>query len=231
MTGTDATIGMAKVLARFSDPYVRQARLVPALLTIVPAGISDTARRLGKAKEKSLWSKWGGMPSMQILRHRDSTFDVVSTKRYHATLATKMREVFPTEDDEKKDPDGADAMYVSACNMLRNKTTDTTKFKLLFANNVSYGFRRNGLGLRGIGITVCVACVLWVWLRPGWSARIKQVHDADDLQSFFNQGEWIALGVALLMLLFWLLFFTEKTAKEAAFTYAKTLIEACERIT
>ncbi|MBP1313920.1 hypothetical protein [Herbaspirillum sp. 1130] len=163
----------SKIVSQFSDPYERQARLIPALLvlaspaimvialygekatllsgilsTLLACGLlfllSDAARQLGKSKEKALWKKWGGTPTTQVLRHSDDTFDEVSKGRYHATLANAMGIQFPTKADEQADPSKADAIYASAGNLLRNATRDTKMFVLLFKDNISYGFRRNG---------------------------------------------------------------------------------------
>lgn len=256
-TGIASTL--AKTIGQFSDSYERQARLYPALLALVPLVVlvlslyreklgllssvisalvtcgvlfllSDIARRRGKAKEQALWKKWGGVPSTQVLRHSDGTFDPVSTNRYHVMLAKKMNLSFPSASEEAVDPQAADAIYTSAGNMLRDATRDTKKFALLFKDNISYGFRRNGFGLKPIGIVICFGSIFWVGLRHGVSVWATRVQSATDAESFLSGGELTTIATALAMLLTWSCYFTEQTVREAAFSYAQKLILACESL-
>lgn len=100
------------------DSYDRKARLAPALLAVVPLLAAalfsfenatligrlasllvavgglwllvDMSRGLGRAKQQQLFAKWGGTPSIQLLRHTDRT--IAHTKaRYHACLKTKAK--------------------------------------------------------------------------------------------------------------------------------------------
>jgi hypothetical protein len=250
---------LAKAIGQVSDPYERQARLYPALLALSPLVVlvlalyreklgllssvisalvtfgvlyllSDFARRRGKAKEETLWKNWGGTPSTQVLRHSDSTFDPVSTNRYHATLAKKMNLSFPSASEEAADPLGADAIYTSAGNMLRDATRNTEKFGLLFKDNISYGFRRNGLGLKPIGIAICLGSIAWVGIRHGVNVWVTRIHGAADIESLVSGEEITTIAAALVMLLMWIFYFTEQTAREAAFSYARMLVLTCESL-
>ncbi|AZU57864.1 hypothetical protein CFM90_17715 [Ralstonia solanacearum] len=251
---------LTRALSQFSNPYDRQARLQPALLALVPLVVlvislyggklrplstvvsalvacgmlfllSEFARRFGKAKEQVLRKKWGGRPSTQVLRHSDDTFDPVSTARYHGILATKLNLRFPTAAEEAADPKAADAVYTSAGNLLREVTRDTRKFDLLFKDNISYGFRRNGFGLKPIGLAICFCCIIWVVVRHGVGVWVTRLQSAPDVESFFGGGELTTLGTVFVMLLFWLFHFTEESVREAAFSYARQLVLACETLT
>ncbi|WP_060613391.1 MULTISPECIES: hypothetical protein [Pseudomonas] len=248
---------VAKAINQFSDPYERQARLYPALLALSPiivtamalygdklgliSGVvsllvafgllhllSDYARSRGKEKEQALWGKWGGAPSTQVLRHRDGTFELGELRGYHGKLATLMGKSFPSSADETSDPQGADAVYAEACGMLRGATRDTKKFNLLFKDNISYGFRRNALGLRNIAVASCIASLLWVAIRQGPSMWISRYQAATTPESFFLVSEVTAIGASLVMLLIWTTFITEKSVQAAAFSYARMLVSACE---
>jgi hypothetical protein len=250
---------VTKAISQFSDPYDRQARLYPALLALAPLIVlvlslyqgklglissvisalvacgtlfllSDLARRRGKAKEQVLWMRWGGVPSTQVLRHSDATFDPVSTKRYHAALSNKIKLSFPSASEETADPQAADALYTSAGNMLRDATRDTKKFGLLFKDNIAYGFRRNGFGLKPIGIFICAGCIVWVAIRQGISVWASRLQNATDAESLFNGGELMTIGTAFFMLLVWCFYFTEQTVRDAAFSYAQKLVLACESL-
>ncbi|WIE50660.1 hypothetical protein [Pseudomonas sp. GM17] len=118
--------------------------------------LADIVRSQGKEKERTLWQEWGGAPSIQILRHRDDVLDSVSKERYHGILATKIKVTLPTKEEEAADPVSADAVYAAAGNWLREATRDKKKFDLLFRANVTYGYRRNGFGVRWLGLMICL---------------------------------------------------------------------------
>ncbi|MFJ5441675.1 hypothetical protein [Pectobacterium sp. CHL-2024] len=248
-----------KLVSQVTDPYERQARLYPALISISPLLVmiivlyqeqlskfhtllfslvscgglflmSDIARRRGKMKEKSLWASWGGVPSVQVLRYSDDTFDDVSTSRYHAILSKKIGVKFPSQQDEHKNPQDADKVYASAGNYLRTATRDTQKFHLIFKDNISYGFRRNGYGLKTIGVTLCFICIIWVVIRHGIDSVVARLHLASGFESLLLPEEWVTSGISLLMLFIWLLVFTQSALREAGFSYAEKLIHACEML-
>jgi len=193
--------------------------------------LSDLARSRGKAREQQLFAKWGGLPSTQLLRYRDNKyFEASQVKRFHDYLAGRMGVAFPTEAQEANDPKTADAIYASAGSVLRSETRDTTTFQLLFKDNISYGFRRNALGLRGIAISMCIGSLIWVYIRQGPSMWVSRLSEAVNPETFFTGGEITTIGMSIGVMLAWLVYMTEKSVQEAAFTYARSLIEACETL-
>ncbi|WP_284273956.1 hypothetical protein [Bradyrhizobium iriomotense] len=109
---------MIKVLPKF-DKYTLYARLFPAVIAAAPAialawaviaskevrlvqaiagtalavllmVFADVARRRGKAIEPRLIEQMGGLPSVTMLRHRDTTFDAATKARMHAFLSEKL---------------------------------------------------------------------------------------------------------------------------------------------
>lgn len=250
---------LSKAVAQFSDIYDRQARLYPALLAFMPiivltialyreklslvsavvSGLlgcgalyllAELARRQGKRKELFLWISWGGAPSTQVLRHANDTFDPVSKQRYHGILGGMMGVRLPTPEQEARDLLASDAAYTSACNMLRDATRDTKKYGLLFRDNISYGFRRNAYGLRGVAIGLAFGCLAWIPVRHGMSAWELRMLAAPDAEALFDAGEWISIAASSASLCLWACFFTKEAVKEAAFTYARTLILTCEAL-
>ena len=108
---------------------------------------------------------------------------------------------------------------------LINHTTDHERFQLLFKENISYGFRRNALGLKPLALFIATACVVFVLAkygvvtRSGWStASLAALQDE----------VWLSLVVSLLAMGVWIAFFTKETVRVAAFTYAETLLRACD---
>ena len=164
-------------LSKYTDPYERKARLYPALLCIFPVivaisisypsiyktlsgivvlgaaigmmqFISHLARDKGKAIEYELFHKWGGIPSVVVMRYSDNAIAPPAKVKYHSILSKKSGIQAPTREDEESNPESADEVYLSWSDFLRGKTRDTKKYHLVFKENINYGFRRNLLGLK-----------------------------------------------------------------------------------
>jgi hypothetical protein len=249
------------LVAKVSDPYERPARLYPALLALLPLlalimllyGPKATAitgavtvavscgglylttnlcRELGKRLEGKLYKEWGGKPTTQLLRHRDTNIEAVTKLRYHAFLAGKINAVFPDEEQETNNPAAADDVYQSGVRWLLNHTRpeDGKKFDLIFKENVAYGFRRNALGMKSFGLVVAVGSLLWVLAIEG--IFFSPNHRFIDLATASRMPEpaTASLIVSSVMIVAWLLFFTKASTHTAAFTYAETLLRACDSI-
>lgn len=159
------------------DAYSVKARLAPALIAILPVialavvavpwnqfsvpqsaaaslvgilfiGASDLARRRGKRIERRILKANGGQPIATTLRHRDPIIDPVLKRRYVEWLGAQLNEAPPTCLDELENKTSADAFYSRCTVILRDRTRDAARFKLVFEENVTYGFRRNLLGLK-----------------------------------------------------------------------------------
>lgn len=240
-----------------SDPYERQARLYPALLAFSPIFImvtsfyhdklnvvnsavvllimsglivliSNISRTIGRSVESKLWTEWGGMPSVVILRHKDSYINSVEKKRYHVFLEKKLRLVFPSQSIEDSNLEEADSIYKAASNYLRTHTRDTEKFKLLFKENIAYGFRRNSYGIRLVGMLCSVLVVFWIFIRKNYSVWSERLAVSTDPESFFTQAEILSLSWAIIMFLVWVFYFNKSVVREAAFCYANQLIMTCD---
>ncbi|WP_321912298.1 hypothetical protein [Burkholderia cepacia] len=234
------------------DEYDRKARLAPALLALFPVLVAfatrlsdwaflgivsslvisvgglwlltDIARRMGKAKQDRLFKEWGGSPTVQLLRHSDERLDEDSKRRYHRVLGGKAEVSMPNTEDERREPKSADAKYKSVQQWLLQNTRDKSKFQLLFNENMTYGFRRNGHGLRYLGLAFCAISARWaLWSAPfaTWDAL---------LQFIATPKVAIQLCASGVMALVWILFFTKEAVREAAFSYAEELLRSCELI-
>lgn len=113
-------------------------------------------------------------------------------------------------------------MYQSAVRWLLNQTRDVKKFHLLFKENITYGFRRNALGLKYIGLFLSAASVAFVVISQ----------DVDSFSALSNLP-----GTAKVTLIFsgamfsvWCTFFTASSLKTAAFSYAEMLLRACDQL-
>jgi len=246
------------LVAKVTDPYDRQARLYPALLSLFPLFVTvmllyaphapaptsavtvavscgalylmtHLCREFGKRKEEKLFREWGGKPSTQLLRHRDGTIEAPTKKRYHAFLSAKINEAFPDAQQEKKYPAKADGIYQSGVRWLLNHTRpdETKKFDLLFKENVAYGFRRNALGIKPVGLLTCIACIVWVLAKQGVVGTAQPFISTAALSQLPDTAA-ASLTVSIVMALVWTFFFTKSSVRGIAFTYAEMLLRACD---
>lgn len=238
------------------DAYDRQARLYPALLCFVPAVAVATgvygaeftlskglvslalsfgfiallisvARDTGKKREPKLFADWGGKPTTQLLRHRDSTIDTVTKKTYHDFLEKHLDVIFPSPAEELRDPQGADDKYEAGTRWLIEKTRDTKKFSFVFRENVNYGFRRNCLGLKPLGILGSLLGALWTL---GAAQVVTSAGVSWSRLETAEVGVKAALLVCLLLFLMWSFYVTPSSVRRVAFVYGDMLLRACEKL-
>jgi len=49
------------------------------------------ARDAGKERERAFFETWGGLPSVAVLRHRDTRIEPITKVRYHKKLSTLVK--------------------------------------------------------------------------------------------------------------------------------------------
>jgi hypothetical protein len=245
-------VSLPAFVSTISNTYERKARLYPALIAALPAlGIAvlyygaaldlqnaglallastggsflltNIARESGKRLEQRLFDDWGGMPTTQLQRHRDITVDPVTKQSRHACLATALNVAFPTREQEEADPRRADDIYSAGAAWLRERTRERTRFPLVFQENVEYGFRRNGLGLKAIGIAVSLGAIFFVLV----SERVVTWQGVQPYKFPLGAGANASLLLSAFALFAWLFFFTRASVRTAAFAYASALLRAC----
>jgi hypothetical protein len=170
----------------------------------------------GKRVEPALWKSWGGPPATRFLRHDNKEFNSATRTRIHAKLRNLGLEV-PTAEEERADDDRARQLYDSAVDELRSLTRDPHRFHLVYKSNIEYGFRRNMLGLKPIGITVTIAALLitgWT-LLCGWHTERVIPHVAP-VTTLLNCC--VAIG--------WLVGVRAATVRITADRYARSLLDA-----
>jgi hypothetical protein len=237
------------MIAGLPDTYTLRARIIPALIAAIPVfvlatllvpwnrfslsqalsslsvaillfALSDFARRHGKRIEPKLYARSGGKPTVTMLRHRDRVLDEITKLRIVSFLAGKLGERPPSADEELAHPEKADAFYERCGTWLRENTRDQKRFAILFNDNVTYGYRRNLLGLKSIALTLnalvltTVGTVLWLRWEDGFT---------EDLN---NKILGVA-AIAGLHSVYLLLGVTEASVAEASKTYARQLFLSC----
>lgn len=236
---------------QFLDTYILRARLLPAVIGVTPAmalaaiaiswadltlpqviattavgvlfvAASDLARRMGKRFERRMFASTGGRPIVALLRHSDKTLDTRTKERYRGFLAQQLGETPPSARDQTRNPDAADGFYNRCGIWLRERTRDKATFKILFEENVTYGFRRNLYGLRwpGLALNAIAVGICVYWLSPygSWIGRATRTEI------------YAVLMIAALHAIYFLFFVTRKSVEEASDQYSRQLVLSCEGI-
>jgi hypothetical protein len=231
------------------DHYSFRARLQPALLTLLPAGVgifawtgpgvkwesalwtlfgtlggtyflAILARNLGKQIEPGLWQSWGGSPTTQLLRHT-GTGNPVLRERWHKFLAKLLGKPLPTQEEEQANPKAADDIYNAGIQLLINKTRDTKKFHLIYKENVQYGYCRNLYAMRDMGITFSLLGLVASCAAGCWTVHVGE-------QKMYP---WVCLAAEALFLVWWIFTIKASWVKVPAFAYAERLLESTENLT
>jgi hypothetical protein len=238
------------------DPYNRAARLTPALLTIAPVvvlfycfygtsnpllsaivsllgwcgggyALTRIARNAGSRIQDTLFEKWGGAPTTQLLRHSTPDIDPYTKARCHSILAKALKTPAPTAESEAANPAAADNFYRAATRWLIAQTKDTKKFPAVFRENVAFGFQRNMLGLRPIGLIIAastlaadlLACASFEPYRP--FLKLAAITTA-------TLPIKISMGFSGAILFAWMFMFSEAATRRTGFAYAERLILSCD---
>jgi hypothetical protein len=229
------------------DEYSRRACLLPAMIATLPAAIaaaiwlpavtlapivailfswfglgvllSELSRDVGKRREARLWATWGGSPTLRRLRLRTDCENPAARDRWRARVAALAPETpLLAAHDETADPVRADRLIEVCVARLRELTRDTSKFPIVFQENVSYGFRRNLWAMKpaAIFLTVLAIAAVMVAIASGHSLELSLVI--------------VSIACSAVMLTWWLLRIRPSWVREAAERYADQLLWSCEQL-
>lgn len=242
---------MEYFLSMFS-PYEIKARFFPAVLVLAPLVfslliwypelidwesslftlfivviiiffLSKLGRHLGVKKQEKLLAEWGNFPSTIMLRKRDSTIDATTKERYHNFLILKVKGLkIPSLEEELEKPDFYEKQYNSAVKWLLENTRDSSKYSLLLQDNISYGFSRNLLGIKPLGIAFSL--VSFVINLFGAYQKYNLILMDIPLKT------WLAGLVCVFFTLMWIFYVTKQMVKTASYAYARTLLATCEDV-
>lgn len=170
------------------DCYWRRARLQPVLLCAAPLaavafaiGVTETwlarlgttavtfgvaavlisvARDHGLQLQARLWESWGGPPTTTLLLST-STAPSAHLRHHREHLRRLLPGVEPLSDTrDREDPSGTRQVIERYTTHLRERTRDAATFPIVADANADYGFRRNVLALRRVGIAACVVAIV-----------------------------------------------------------------------
>lgn len=175
-------------MSHLFDAYQLRARVQPVLLAAFPAavlayalGASDQlvgkitatattfgivtlfvamARDRGARLEQELWAGWGGPPTTTMMLSTScNPSPDLEVHRNH--LKRLLPDSVPLSDvRDRLDPEGSLRTVEQYIRYLRERTRDRSLFPIVFDANAGYGFRRNVLGLRPIGLVVATVSTL-----------------------------------------------------------------------
>jgi hypothetical protein len=234
---------------KYFDAYSLKARVFPALIAGLPVlallfvlvpwnhiglphltamamgfvllfAFADVGRRAGKHVQSQLGT--GATPEQWYRGNPDVSEG--AKDRYRAFIAKQLKIAPPTAGEEQTDPARANDFYLSACAWLREHTRDTRVFSILFAENITYGFRRNLLGLRTPALfcnaAVAVISAVILYFRPTYFAALPQI----------DEKMVIILAAVLLHSAYMLFAISHAAVREASRVYGRQLILSCETL-
>jgi hypothetical protein len=188
--------------------------------------LASIGRWRGKILEPRLIAAWGGWPTTILLRHRDLTIDRFTKARYHEQIRGLRRNLsLPSIQEEEGNPREADERYRSATKYLIELRRGP-EYGILHQENASYGFRRNLLGLKpvGIGVTaVMAATVALLWWKALSSPARFQGLLSESLVRFY-----IAFAANAAYLIIWSVVVSVSFVRQAANEYAEALLKTLE---
>lgn len=183
--------------------------------------IAKISREAGLKVQAKLLNNWGGFPTTIFLRHRDSSIDYVTKERYHTFLSERISNIqIPSAAEENENPDLYDLHYGSAVKWLLENTRDPMNYSMIHQDNSNYGFSRNMLGVKLVGILISFISLL------------LNIYGAYDQYKFviseFPLKIWIAFLVSILFILLWVFFVNSNWVKSTSRAYARSLLATCE---
>jgi hypothetical protein len=158
--------------------------------------------------------------SARLLSRSDATLSVGEKERYRATLIARGV-LLPSADEEIADPARSHELYRGAVAWLLEQTRPTAEKTMLLDENIAYGFRRNLLGLKPIGLALILVALginAYLTYRADWGSDASIT------------GTIAGLGLAGLALA-WTFLVTKQFVIDASHAYAVRLLAQCEHLT
>ncbi|MFC6642224.1 MULTISPECIES: hypothetical protein [Sulfitobacter] len=228
------------------DRYDRNARLNPALLTVLPAllfvfvwfpavwtqlgaiaalvvtcgilfALSRLARKSGRNVERKLGKKIGRLHTASLLSLADDRLPKTMKTKCRTYIETHSKIGLPSLADESNDAKVAEEDRLLAVRWLLEHTRPQSEASLLLNENISYGFTRNLLGLKPLGILVTSAVTL---------GSAYFLYDLEVGTTEFVLGALLC-GSALVGLLMWVFLVTKTSVIQASQVYAEKILSLC----
>lgn len=210
----------AAVAKGFSTLAWTEAGFMACITVVVLSLLYRLARNMGKKCERKITARLGAMPSVIMLRFSDSTIGTVSKQRYHERINKVYGLNLPLNISDESPED--DAQYDAAIRSLKNRANHMrdTEFRV-YQELKEYHFFRNLYGIKPIACSVyLVLAIREIFLIPNFNIKNLLINPVPNYVTFLI----FIVGILLTVLV------TNKGVEERSFSYAKALIESCERI-
>jgi hypothetical protein len=174
--------------------------------------VAELGRDSGLKKQDNLWASWGGPYTTQLLRWNNPTLPQQTKLDYYY----RLEKAFPLHVffDYLADNDDIYAFWTGK---LIQKTRDKKKYPLVYAENVSYGFRRNLWGMKSFAIILTIVTSLFIMVYYLYqSTTIKMTH--------YPLAFWIIEILNIILMLFWVFVVNTDWIKMPSIAYAKRLL-------
>lgn len=191
--------------------------------------ISGLISNFGNALQDKLFAAWGGAPSTAIMRHTNPILDKYTKIRYSQWLEAKIDGLsLPSPEEEMTASEIANQKYRSATNFLREYTRDKQKYPAVYRDNVAYGFARNLLAIRRLGLWVSGICMI----ANAYLIGLLFLESAPVSFNVLIKVNLPYLGAGMLCVVAFTVFLFVVNAnyvRGRAIRYAKSLYEVCEQ--
>mgnify|MGYP001066647441 CR=1 FL=1 len=190
---------------------------------VLAAFLGQIARDQGKKREPDLFRDWGGKPSVIALSYEGAFFDTKTLRRIHRSIRNIDDTLtFPENgEEEAAHRESAFTNYESASELLLSRTRDRDRFRLVFSENINYGYRRNLWAMRGSGLLLAVLGVA--------ASVARLVHlSVTDLSTNWTAVVGVVIGLVLVVM--WELRVRKSWVRIAADAFARQLCLAAQAI-
>ena len=155
------------------------------------------------------------LPAQQYLLPEDNTIDKYTKARYYAFFKSRLNgfEITDNATDMK-------AHSESAIKWLISQTRNSTEFPLITEENTNLGFAYNLLGMKPLGIVICIILIVF-------DALVMIASHCKDLTVDITLVLFCII-FTLLYLIIWFGVINKKLVKNCAKKYAFALLSACD---
>jgi len=155
------------------------------------------------------------LPAQQFLLPEDSTIDKITKQRYYDFFKTNLKN-FEVSDDAKD----MRAQSESAIKWLIAQTRNGNDFPLIMEENTNLGFAYNLLGLKPLGIAICIILSILDVVIVILSHITLLSANVVTLSFCFI--------FTILYLIMWIYIINQQLVKSCAKKYALALLSACD---
>jgi hypothetical protein len=237
--------------ASLFDAYSLRARLLPALLLVLPPAIvcallfpvlyatlahafgslgvvavamfllAHLIREQGRRLQQRLYIEWGGTPTTIWLRHRDNNIDPITKARYHRFLEARVSALQLPSPESEARDPAAADKAYDSAVKWLLEFTRNTKSFPLVFSENVYYGFRRNASAARPIALFLVVALALVTAFVSYS-RYRTTSEAMGPDII---ATWIVL---LLCAVLWTFYVTEAWVKDGAFAYARALLAACE---